>query len=64
MRIDRRKHKPTKYSQNAKKQLIRVWPLTGMPSGKCLAAWLDALEANQELTRGAVSYNPLSQNNA
>src|SRR5690625_1591007 len=38
VRIDRRKHKPTKYSQNAKRQLIRVWRMMGMPSGKYLAA--------------------------
>lgn len=38
VRLDRRKHKPTKYSANAKKQLIRVWRLMGMPSGKYMAA--------------------------
>jgi len=29
VRIDRPKRKPTKYSANAKKQLIRVWRLMG-----------------------------------
>lgn len=62
VRIDRRKHKPTKYSQNAKKQLIRVWRMMGMPSGKymkaVLADWLEALEAHQELVVGRNGYNP------
>jgi hypothetical protein len=62
VRIDRRKHKPTKYSANAKKQLIRVWRLMGMPSGKymkaVLADWLDALEAHDELAFGRSGYNP------
>lgn len=62
VRIDRRKHKPTKYSQNAKKQLIRVWKMMGLPSGKYMAAvladWLDALEAHQELEFGRAGYNP------
>lgn len=62
VRIDRRKHKPTKYSQNAKKQLIRVWRMMGMPSGKYLKAvladWLDSLEAHQELVVGRNGYNP------
>lgn len=62
VRIDRRKHKPTKYSANAKKQLIRVWRLMGMPSGKYMAAvmviWLDALEAHAELVFGRSGYNP------
>lgn len=62
VRIDRRKHKPTKYSQNAKKQLIRVWRMMGMPSGKYMAAvllqWLDALEAHDELAFGRAGYNP------
>lgn len=62
VRIDRRKHKPTKYSQNAKKQLIRVWRMMGMPSGKYMAAvllaWLDALEAHDELAFGRSGYNP------
>lgn len=62
VRIDRRKHKPTKYSQNAKKQLIRVWRMMGMPSGKYMAAvllaWLNALEAHDELVFGRSGYNP------
>ena len=62
VRIDRRKHKPTKYSANAKKQLIRVWRLMGMPSGKYMAAvmliWLDALEAHNEIAFGLSGYNP------
>lgn len=61
VRIDRRKHKPTKYSQNAKKQLVRVWRLLGMPSGKYLKPvlkdWLDALEAHDELAFGRSGYN-------
>lgn len=60
--IDRRHHKPTKYSQNAKKQLVRVWRMMRMPSGKYLAAvlqeWLDALEAPDELVFGWSGYNP------
>ncbi|WGH82453.1 MULTISPECIES: integrase catalytic domain-containing protein [Auritidibacter] len=62
VRIDRRKHKPTKYSANAKKQLIRVWRLMGMPSGKYMKPvmedWLDALEAHDELAFGRSGYNP------
>ena len=62
VRFDRRKHKPTKYSANAKKQLIRVWRLMGMPSGKYMAAvlliWLDALEAHDEIAVGRSGYNP------
>ena len=62
VRMDRRKHKPTKYSANAKKQLIRVWRFMGMPSGKYMAAvmviWLEALEAHDELAFGRSGYNP------
>src|SRR5699024_2404723 len=62
VRIDRRKHKPRKYSANAKKQLIRVWRLMGMPSGKYMKPvmqdWLDALETHQELAFGRFGYNP------
>lgn len=62
VRMDRRKHKPTKYSQNATKQLIKVWRMMGMPSGKYLAAviadGLNALEAHQELVIGRSGYNP------
>lgn len=62
VRIDRRNHKPTKYSGNAKKQLVRIWRMMGMPSGKYLKAvlvdWLDALEAHDELAFGRNGYNP------
>ena len=62
VRIDRRKHKPTKYSDNAKKQLIRVWRWMGMPSGKymqpVMADWLEALEAHDEIAFGRSGYNP------
>lgn len=62
VRIDRRKHKPTKYSQSAKKQLIRVWRMMGMPSGEYMKAvlpdWLEALETHQELVVGRNGYNP------
>src|SRR5699024_1104582 len=62
VRIDRRRHKPTKYSANAKNQVIRVWRLMGMPSGKYMAAvmliWLDALEAFDEIVFGRSGYNP------
>lgn len=65
VRTDRRKHKPTKYSQNAKKQLIRVWRLMGMLSGKYMAAvmviWLDALEAHGELAFGRSGYTPTAR---
>src|SRR5699024_2367423 len=50
------------YSANAKKQLIRVWRLMGMPSGKYMKPvmqdWLDALETHQELAFGRSGYNP------
>jgi len=59
--IDRRQHKPTKYSSNAQKQLIRVWRMMGMASGKYMAAlmpdWLDQLEAHHELVLGAAGYD-------
>ncbi|MDN5913422.1 MAG: DDE-type integrase/transposase/recombinase [Yaniella sp.] len=62
VRMDRRKHIPTNYSQNATKQLIKVWRMMGMPSGKYLAAviadGLNALEAHQELVIGRSGYNP------
>lgn len=59
VRIDRQ---PTKYSANAKKQLLRMWRWMGMPSGKYMAAVmlirLDALEAHGELAFGSSGYNP------
>ena len=59
--IGRRQHRPTKYSRNAHKQLIRVWPMMGMASGKYMAAlmpdWLDQLEAHHELVLGAAGYD-------
>lgn len=65
VRIDRRKHKPTKYSANAKKQLVRVWRMMGMPSGKYLKAvlgeWVEALEAHQELVMGRSGWNPTAR---
>jgi len=65
VRIDRRNHKPTKYSQNAKKQLVRVWRMMGMPSGKYMKAvledWIERLEAHQELVVGRSGYNPTAR---
>src|SRR5699024_12272014 len=56
VRIDRRKHKPTKYSANAKKQLIRVGRLMGMRTGTYMKPvtqdWVGDLENDQERDRG------------
>src|SRR5699024_8305484 len=62
VRIDRRKHKPTKYSANAKKQLIRVWRLVGMPPGKYMKPVRedggDALATRPELAFGRSGDQP------
>src|SRR5699024_12570339 len=62
VRIDRRKHKPTKYSANAKKQLIRGRRLMRMPSGQYVEPemqdWLAVLGPHQELACGRSGYNP------
>lgn len=53
VKLDRRRHKPTKYSAESKRLLVRLWRLEGMPCGKYMAAnlpeWISALERHGEL---------------
>lgn len=60
-RLDRRKVRPTKYSAQSKKLLVRLWRLEGMPCGKYMAAnldeWIWALERHGELVEGQDHYN-------
>ena len=60
-RLDRRTIRPTKYSAEAKKLLVRLWRLEGMPCGKYMAAnlneWITALESHGELIEGSDHYN-------
>lgn len=61
VRMDRRRHKPTKYSKNAQRQLIRVWKMMGTACGKYMVAvmeqWIIALEAHSELVVGKNGWN-------
>lgn len=46
IKLDRRCYKPTKYSAQSKRLLVRLWRLEGMPCGKYMAAnlpeWISA----------------------
>jgi len=59
-RLDRRRCRPTKYSEAAKRVLLRIWRMMGAPCGKYLAAartqWIASLEAHGELILGNMEW--------
>lgn len=59
-KIDRRNHRPKKYSTAARSFLPRLWKLMGYPCGKymkeMMPQWLERLEYFQELTVGRDGY--------
>ena len=60
-KIDRRHHRPTKYSAASKRVLVWLWRVMMYPCGKymrqMLPEWIARLEAHGELTHGAHDYN-------
>lgn len=60
--IDRRAHRPTKYSTASKQVLMWLWRVMMYPCGKymkqMLPAWIDRLEAHEELVDGQHGYTP------
>ena len=61
-KIDRRTHRPTKYSTASKQVLVWLWRVMMYPCGKymveMLPDWIDRLEAHGELVDGRRSYTP------
>lgn len=59
--IDRRKHRPTKYSTASKNVLVWLWKVMMYPCGKymrpMLLEWIDRLEAHGELAFGQQGYS-------
>ena len=60
-KMDRRHHKPTKYSLASRKALVRLWKIMGMPCGKYMAAsvdeWICSLTAHGELPDSIPGWN-------
>ncbi|MFC0581528.1 integrase catalytic domain-containing protein, partial [Micrococcoides hystricis] len=61
-KIDRRSHRPTKYSTASKRVLVRLWHAMMYPCGKYMHAmlpeWIPQLEAHHELVYGQHDYTP------
>lgn len=61
-RIDRRNHRPTKYSAASKHVLVWLWRIMMYPCGKymveMLPDWIERLEAHGELRDGSYEYSP------
>lgn len=61
-RIDRRHHRPTKYSAASKRVLVWLWRVMMYPCGKymreMLPEWVTQLEAHGELNYGEHDYSP------
>lgn len=61
-RIDRRRHRPTKYSAASKRVLVWLWRVMMYPCGKymrqMLPEWITQLEAHGELRDGEHDYTP------
>lgn len=60
--IDRRQHRPTKYSASSKQVLVWLWRVMMYPCGKymreMLPEWVAHLEAHGELSYGEHGYTP------
>lgn len=60
--IDRRQHRPTKYSAASKRVLVWLWRAMMYPCGKymrkMLPEWITRLEAHGELRHGEHDYTP------
>lgn len=60
-RLDRRRHRPTKYSAASKRVLVWVWRVMMYPCGKymqqMLPEWVPQLEAHGELRNGVHDYS-------
>lgn len=61
-KIDRRHHRPTKYSAASKRVLVWLWRIMMYPCGKymrqMLPEWITQLETHGELTPGKHDYAP------
>jgi len=61
-RIDRRNHRPTKYSAASRRVLVWLWRVMMYPCGKylqqMLPEWIPQLEAHHELVFGEHNYTP------
>lgn len=61
-KIDRRHHRPTKYSAASKRVLVWLWRVMMYPCGKymreMLPEWIVRLEAHHELVPGQHDYTP------
>ena len=61
-RLDRRRHRPTKYSAASKRVLVWLWRVMMYPCGKylqqMLPEWIPQLEAHHELVFGEHNYTP------
>lgn len=62
VRIDRRNHRPTKYSAASQQVLVWLWRVMMFPCGKymkqMLPEWIDRLEVHRELSHGHQQYSP------
>ena len=61
-KVDRRRHRPTKYSAASKRVLVWLWRVMMYPCGKymcqMLPEWISRLEAHGELSHGEHDYTP------